>query len=171
MRPYVAVAVSIAGLAVLASPGGAQIKNMGRPPAVEGNGRGPAAAPAAGSAFTRFPQVQRPAVLPVAAAPAAKAKAAAFNPPHFPEHVGSDGSIGVMGLWNAKWGWPSGYFGCGEYLITFSSDVARAYGTSPGSVADAPPERSAAFRAPAAPEDAAYLSALAAASGVVLDLR
>ena len=166
MRRHVALAAAFAGLAALAVPAHAQMQYAGR---AMTNAPAPrfqaAAVPSSANNFKRFAPAQG-----VAPGRAVTAQASSVNPPHYPEHVGSDGFIGIMPLWNAAWGWPYGYFGCGFYLVTFSSDVAAAYPVPSSPVTPAPAERSAAFRTQPAGDPFAE-QALAAVTGVLVDLR
>lgn len=167
MRSLVVGTLLIGGLAVSAAPARAQMKIPVH--AMTANPAAPAHVAARASyatGNTRFTAPQNPMSRTVATAQTATNRA-----PVFPRYS-ADGSLGTMPLWNAPWGWPYGYFGCGYYLVTFAPDRTAKAQASKTTTKAAPGETSALFRAPSSvggetPES----TFLAYASGVVVELR
>ena len=167
MRSLVVGTLLIGGLMVPAAPARAQLKIPVRAvtagPAAHGH---VAALPSYATGHGRFAAPQR-----VMGRTATAAQPVASRAPVYPRYS-SDGSLGTMPLWNAPWGWPYGYFGCGYYLLTFTHDRTAAASASKATTPVIPAETSALFRAPASsggetPEG----TFLAYASGVVVELR
>jgi hypothetical protein len=167
MRSLVVGSLLIAGLVGSAVPARAQLKIRARAvtagPAAHGH---VAALPSYANGYSRFAAPQR-----VLGRPATVAQPVANRAPVFPRYS-SDGSLGTVPLWNAPWGWPYGYFGCGYDLLTFNHDRTAAASASKTTTPVIPAETSAFFRAPASsggetPEG----TFMAYASGVVVELR
>jgi hypothetical protein len=167
MRSLVVGTLLIGGLVVSAAPARAQMKIPVRAvtanPAAYGH---VAALPSHATVYSRSAAPQR-----VMGRTASAAQSVAGRAPGFPRYS-ADGSLGTMALWNAPWGWPYGYFGCGYYLVTFAPDRTAKAQASKTTTKAVPGETSALFRAPSSGSGETPESTfLAYASGVVVELR